>query len=281
MGNCVKIRVNMGNVWDRATEFLSDHLSAILPIALVAMVLPTAVSSSIAPLGKLGGMPAMLVSLASLVFSIITLWAQLAIVALVLDRAGGRGLAMQVARKRLLPLIGILAVLLIAFFILMLPLPILLATSGFDIQAAMTHSRVEIPPTVAGYVAVYLLVLVPVMIFVSARLVLLTPVVVYEPLGLGAIRRSFVLTQGLVWKIIGMLILYGIVAGVAILATRTVFGSVLRLVLGGDGLVTTASVLTALIGAVVQTVFVVLAAAFTAKLYLAVRDARGAIVESI
>ncbi len=83
------------------------------------------------------------------------------------------------------------------------------------------------------------------------------------------------------WKIIGMLILYGIVAGVAILATRTVFGSVLRLVLGGDGLVTTASVLTALIGAVVQTVFVVLAAAFTAKLYLAVRDARGAIVESI
>ncbi|MEG3123695.1 hypothetical protein [Sphingomonas sp. GB1N7] len=278
----MKIRVNMGNVWDRATEFLSDQISAILPIAVLAMVLPSTVSAIIAPLGAAGGLAALPINLLSLALTLVTVWAQLAIVALALDRIAGRGMAMQVAFRRLLPFIGIMAVLLVAFVIVMLPIPFVLAGYGMDIQAAMASgAQVNIPPAAAGIISIYTIVLVPVLIFVGARLALLTPVVVYERRGLGSIGRSFALTRGLVWKIIGMLILYAIVAGVAILATRTVFGSVLRLALGGEGLITPAGVLTALIVAIVQAVFVLLACAFTAKLYLAVRDARGAIVESV
>ncbi|WP_236697534.1 hypothetical protein [Sphingomonas sp. Leaf357] len=278
----MKISVNMGNVWDRATEFLGDHLAAILPIAVLAIVVPSTVSAIIAPLGAAGGLAALPVNLISLALTLVTVWAQLAIVALALDRIVGRGAAMQVALRRLLPFLGVLLVLLVAFVIVMLPIPFVLAGYGMDMQAAMANgAQVNIPPAAAGIISIYTIVLVPVLIFVGARLALLTPVVVCERRGLGSIGRSFALSRGLVWKIIGMLILYGIVAGVAILATRTVFGSVLRLALGGEGLITPAGVLTALIVAIVQTVFVLLACAFTAKLYLAVADARGTIVEPV
>jgi hypothetical protein len=159
-------------------------------------------------------------------------------------------------------------------------MPIALLAAGFDIQAAMTNAQPAVPVSAGWFVTLYMLVLAPLLLFVTARLLLLTPVVVFERRGLGAIRRSFALSRGLTWKIIGVMILYFIVAGVAMLASGTVFGSVFRIAFGGEGLITTATVLTALVGAIVQTIFVLLAAAFTAKLYLAVRDAREAIVES-
>lgn len=274
MGKFVKISISMGNVWDRTTEFLGDHLSAIVPIALLAIVLPSALSTLIEPVTKTGGAAAVMVNLVALILGIAGIWGQLFVVALALQPGAGRGAAMQVAGARLLPLIGIIFILMLALFALMLPVPIALIVTGFDMRAAMLTAQPAVSPAAGWFITVYLIVLIPLMIFVTARLLLLTSVIVAERRGLGAIRRSFALTRGLVWKIIGMTILYGIVVLVAMMAARTVFGSVLRIVLGGEGLVTPATVLTALVLAIVQAIFVVLASAFCAKLYLAARDAR-------
>lgn len=277
--------VTMGNVWDRATEFLSDTSSAVVRIALLGIFLPTAVSAIITPLGAqsagAGTVATVAVPLISLVLNLVALWGQLAIAALAIDPSAGRQAAIERATQRILPMIGVSLLLLLGFTLLVLPIPIVLAAAGYDLVAAMSGVQVEVPMGAASVVALYVLVLIPVLLFIAARMALLTPVIVAERLGIGAIRRSFDLTRGLVWKIIGVMLLYGIVVGVASLAANTVFGSILQLIAGGEGAISVATVVTALIVSAVQTGFVVLAAAFVAKLYLMVRDTRGTIVTPV
>jgi hypothetical protein len=270
--------VNMGNVWDRTTAFLGEHLSAILPVVVLAIFLPSAIQASIAPLALHSDTARLSVNGASLLFSLISLWGQLAIVAWAIDPAGGGAVASRVASRRLLPMIAVALLLLIGALLLIAPIPVVLGLSGYDLQAAMNGQQGEVPPNAAGFVVLYALVLLPVFLLLGSRLALVTPLVVAERRGAGVFARSFALTRGIAWKIIGVLVLLLIVAFVSVLAARTVFGSILQLIAGGDGDVTVATVLTAIIVSTVSTGFTVLATVFTAKLYLAARAARETIV---
>jgi hypothetical protein len=273
--------ISMGTVWDRATEFLSDNIGALLPLALLAIFLPVAISQSLEPLTKTPGAGAMTIQLLSIVLSIISLWGQLAITALALDPIAGRPAATAIASKRLVPVILVSLAILLGLIVLMLPMMIVLGVSGFDFEAAANGGSPSIPPGIGGFLAVYLLVFVGVVLWLGARLALISPVILKEHRWFGALGRSYKLTRPITLKIIGVLILYAIVWGVAFLAAKTVFGFVFGLIAGGEGPVTLGSVLTALCVSVVLTMFSVLASAFVGKLYLAVRDAREAIVESL
>jgi len=133
----------------------------------------------------------------------------------------------------------------------------------------MDVRQINLPPGVGQTVAALFLVELAVVLFVLARLLPLTGVIVAERRGLGAYARAFRLTRGMTWKLLGVILLYAVVAWVSSLAATTVFGSILRLVAPGEGSVTVAGVLTAIAAAAVQAVFTVLAAAFCAKLYVA------------
>lgn len=272
--------VSMGTVWDRATEFLSDNLAAIFPLALCAIFIPSAISQSIAPLGALSTTAALSVQLGSICLSLVSLWGKVAITALALDAAAGRGNAIAAANRRSLSIIGIILVIGVAVIALMLPVAIALAAAGVDFQAGMTGGKPAVPAGVVGFLLLYMLLFCCALIWFSARLALVMPTMIMERRGLGVFARSFKLTRPIQWKILGVLILYFIVSIVSFLAAKLVFGSVLGLIAGGDRPVTVATVLTSILVSVVLTGFSVLATAFTAKLYLAVRDARGAIVES-
>jgi hypothetical protein len=274
------IMVSMGTVWDRATEFLSDNLAAIFPLALCAILIPSAITQSIEPLGALGATEMVSVKLVSICLSLVSLWGKVAIMALALDAAAGRGSAIATANRRSLPIIGVVLVIGAAGIALMLPVAFALAATGFDFQAAMTSGKPAVPPSVAGVLLLYLLLFCCALIWFSARLALVVPTMIMERRGIGVFVRSFKLTRPIQWKILGVLILYFIVSAVSVIAAKLIFGSVLGLIAGGDGLVTVATVLTSIFVSIVATGFSVLATAFTAKLYLAVRDARGAIVES-
>ena len=275
--------VSMGTVWDRATEFLSDNLSAIVPIAFFAIFLPSTLSSSLQPLTAQTSATAMTIQLLSLVLMIVSLWGQLAITALVLDPGSGRQAATALASKRLVPVVGLSLVLLIGISLLVLPVLITLGLAGFDLQAAMkgTGGGGTFTSGTGWFLLLYFLVLLVVMIWLGARLVLITPILLAEERWFGAIARSFRLTRPITLKIIGVAILYVIVWGVSVLAANLVFGSIFRLIGSGDGPITIGSVLTAVVVSAVGTAFSVLASAFIGRLYLAVRDAREAIVDSL
>jgi hypothetical protein len=273
--------VNMGNVWDRATEFLSDNVSAIIPIALFAIFLPISLQANLQPVAQSTPSAAFAINIVSLICSLLSLWGQLAIIALAIDPAGGRPAALPIANKRLLPAVGILLLMFVAMIVLIIPIGVSLGLSGYDFNAAMAGGKQELPAGAAGFVAIYGLFAVLAGIWIFARLALIYPVIVWERRGAGALQRSFVLTRGIVWKVIGVMILFCIVGGVAILAAQFVFGSILRLLMGGEGDISVASVLTSILVGAVSTAVTVLVSAFIAKLYLAVRDRRESIVESI
>jgi len=269
--------VKMGYVWDRTIEFLGDNIAVLLPIVLLAIFVPTSISNSLQGLQPTAAAGVKLgLGILSLGFAILSLWAQLAIAALAIDPAIGAR-ASRIATARLLPAIGVYLLLLIGLLVLSLPLVALAIAGGVDVTmmraaGAMPSFPAGVGFAIAGYGLAYLIAL----LFIGARLTPLTSVVVAERRGVGAIRRAFALSRGLTWKLVGVIILYVVVMLVATLAAQTVFGSVLRLVAGGDGPVTVASVLTAVVVAAVSTAFTVLAAVFCAKLYVAIIRARDA-----
>ena len=267
--------VIMGNVWDRTVEFLSDNLGAVVPLALAGIFIPYSIMMALTPLASVGSAKGV-VSLAVLLLALWILWGNLAIVALTLDPDGARAGATRTATRRFPAALLVWLAIAIVMLVLILPVPVILAAGGADLSGLATTGHLSIKPGVAGggWALLYVIVYLVFALWVAARLLLAHAAIVGEQHGLGAIGRSFSLTRGLAWRAFGVILLYAIVSQVAELAARLVFGTVLGLITDGDGPVTLASVLTSIIVAVVATIFAVLASAFTAKLFVAVRDWR-------
>jgi hypothetical protein len=266
-----QVMLQIGTVWDRTTAFASSMTSAILPIALLLVFLPVSVQTALEPLllkmsigPRLGAMT---------IFWAMELLGTLAIIVLALGATNRAGEAVRAASPRLLPAIGIFVLLGIVAGVLALPMIIGMKGAGIGLtamQAGFTPSLIT--PGLALFVALYGIAYIIVIIWATARLLVIEPVVLAERRGIGAIMRSVRLTRGMTWKLVGVLLLYGIVASIAALAAETVFGSILRLIAPDDGDIGIASVITAIIVAAVSTAFKVLAAIFVGKLYLAAED---------
>jgi hypothetical protein len=267
--------VKMGTVWDRTVEVLNGRTAMIASVAVLGILLPSVIRDGFVTFSTRGtvtfALGGGLLTIAALVAMI---WAQLAIVAIATDPATDAAAARRQAGARLLPALGITALLAVVAVLLVLPPVIALMRSGFDFSAAASGSSVQMTPpsaSAAGFAGLYGLAYMLVALWLGARLVLLNPVILNERLGIGALRRSVQLTKGLTWRIIGVMILFAIVLLVAAGAAQSVTGIIFRLALGADS-ITTATFLAGIAGTVVTTAFTALAAVFTAQLYVAVRE---------
>jgi membrane-anchored glycerophosphoryl diester phosphodiesterase (GDPDase) len=160
--------------------------------------------------------------------------------------------------------------LLLGLLLLVIPPAIILAAFGADLTGFKPGSMPVLPEGAGLWLGLYLLVLIPLVLWLFARLALLMPSVVGDRLALGAFRRSWQLTRGMALKIVGVILLYAVVSTVANLAVTSAFGAIMYLVAGseGEGL-SLASVLTTVVAGAVTTGFTVLGTAFAAKLYVA------------
>lgn len=266
----------MGTVWDRTAEFLTDNIAAILPIALLAFFVPTSIEGNFQAAidGASTGL-VLTLRLVQLAFGILSLWGSMVLAAMALDFAGS-DTAGALAGKRLPATLVVAIVCFTVMALLFAPIPIVLGSSGVDLTAIAEGRDFTMSSGVASFVAIYLFALVVVFVWLGARLILITPVIVRENRWFSALSQSWKLTRGLTWRIIGVMILFALISWVSILAANTVFGSVFALIAGGDRAgVSLAGVLTSIVVAAVQTAFTVLIPVFTAKLYLAVTAAWG------
>ena len=267
--------VNMGNVWDRTTEFLSDHLGAILPVALLAIFVPQSVSTAIKQAGTavnpaVGGV-------ISLVLVLVVIWGQLAITAFALSPDSGRGAAQALATRRFGPAVGAMLIVFAAIAVLSLPIFGVLVANGVDLRtlAQPGGAGVDIPPAASAIIGLYAFVLTIVVIFLAVRLTtLLQAVVLAEGGVVAALRRSFALTHGIGWKTFGVLLLFGVVYTVAYLAITSVFGFLFGLIAPGAGPWGIGAIVVAILAGAVSTIYAVIVSAFTANLYRAAVAAR-------
>jgi len=266
--------VNMGNVWDRTAEFLSDNSRALLPIVLVAMLVPNAVNALVGSAGP--AINATVGQVIALVCALVALWGQLAVIALALDPDGGRPRAISTATRSFGPAVVAMLILLVIVVVLALPVVGVLIANGVDLSAlgAGVSARANLTSAAAVFVPLYSLVLGAVILFVAIRLALLNPVIVAEGGVVPAIRRAWALSRGIVWKMIGVWLLFVIVYFVAAVAITSGIGTVIGLLIDMSSAFSVGRIVVAILSGVVTTMFTLIVAAFSAKLYRAAIAAR-------
>jgi hypothetical protein len=268
--------VNMGNVWDRTTEFLSDNLGAVVPIALLAIFVPQSISGAI----KLAGTAVTPVLGQGIMLALLLpiLWGQLAITALALRPDAGRGAAQSTAMRRFLQYLLAMVILFGVLVLLFLPIVIALVASGIDLTALTSGApgpKPDISPALAGFIGLYGLVWLVVAVFVSVRFSTLLVAVIAAEGGVGgALRRSFALSRGIAWKLLGVVLLFGLVAGVGSIAVTSVFGALFRFLDPSAGPFSIGSIIVAILGGLVTMAYYVVQASFMAKVYLAATTTR-------
>lgn len=264
----------MSTVWDRTAEFLTDNLGAVLPLALLAFFVPASIVGSLANVDASDAPQlALILALIQLAFGILSLWGMLALTAMALDpdtapQAG------NIAGRRLLPTLAIWVAMIVVIVVLAAPVLLVLGIDGADFFGPTRTSGLDVSPVAALGVSLYMLILIALLLWAGARLALVMPAIVAERQAFGSLARSWALTRGLTWRIVGVLLLYTLVSWVATLAAQTVFGSIFRLISGPDEGLSLSRVLTSVMAAAVQTGFTVLLPVFAAKLYLAVTAGR-------
>lgn len=268
----MRAMVEMEQVWDRTAAFLRARRATLVALALPALFVPAVIgglaeAAAAQDVGASGGiwMPVRLVA------GLLMLWAELAILALAAGLDSPR-VALRQAGLRLPVMIGFALLVTALLLLLAMPAVAILVAYGFDFVAAAAGETVTPSVAAAAWIALYALVLIPLLLWVAARLSLLPPVIVQERRGQGAIARTFTLTHGLAAKIIGMFLLYGIVSTVLTAATQYAGGTILALIFGSDDGLGVASVLTLLLTTLVETALAVMLWVFTGKLYLAARE---------
>ena len=251
----------IGTIWDRAVDFVRDHAGELMPVLLVTQFVVPAFNGSLNGIrADASGGTAAALGLLSGVAALVSLWGALYLIAFSAQPNGQEQhrVALSLSKSRFLPMIGVSIVL----------MAILAVASGFDFTSAMNG----VPPQPSefaklGVALLYFFALALFVLWVSARLLPINAVVAHERRGVGAIRRAFELTRGMTLKLIGVLILYAIVAGIAVSAAQFVVGGLFGLLTAGTTGLSPAIIAGAFAVAAVSAALALYQSAFVGKLY--------------
>lgn len=254
--------LSIGRAWDEAKSALQENRKLIVPVALGLVLLPAMIMSMIEPQVPAGQQPPpgpwMLVALAMIIVMII---GEIAIVLLVSGWRGSVGQSIGQAARRTPTLI--LAAL--AFLVpIILLFSIILAASAIGSIESGQFDWTSLSGT--GWLLLLLGMLV--LLYVSVRLLPLLAVVACESIGpIAALKRSFSLTAGHFWRLLGFLLLLMIAFLVVALTIGAVVGGLVTLAFGQPEPWSIPLVLIALAGGLVQAGFVMVYTAMLARIY--------------
>lgn len=252
-------KLSIGDAWAQSAAFLRAEARLVAPIALALLAVPGALLIMIAPpAGKAGPMsvadqppPGPWLIGALLLFSVM-LVGQLAISRLALGWNQSVGDALKLSARRLLVLLGANMLLVAIVFI-----PLLIVITGFALGGK------------AGEALGWLVVAIPLLIvFIRASLSL--PIAANEREGaVATLRRSFAITHGSSWRLLGFAAVFAIGAIVLAGAVSAVTGTLVVAVLGKPEPWSAALALMALISGVAQSAILAVWTVMLSHIYLA------------
>lgn len=259
--------LSISRAWNETTAFVQREAGLVLPIAFLLVSLPGAAlqyamptPDPAAPFDLEAWMrevrPALLfapfVAMLSLIGTIALSYLAIRPGRTVAD-------ALMVGLRRFIFLF--LAWLLLALAAMVAAVPIFLVAGGVGAYGSMQAA--------GGLLLVLLLAYMLALLAASIRLILTTPVCAAENDGpVAMIMRSWALTAGHFWKLLGFVILFWLAALVAIFAVSVVFGIVIALAAGPPVPGSTAAFVVLLLTAVLQAVVTCLFATMAARIYV-------------
>ena len=252
-------QLSISEAWNETAAFARREAQLLFPVAFLLMALPGAVMQLYTPQPVPGEMPEPGLWLAFVpVVIALSLIGTLAITHLALKPGSSVGEALQLGARRFLFLFGAALLVGIAAALLLLPLAVIAAILGGATAGAPTPAAVGL----------LLLLFLPVLAFFWVRLVLMTPVAAAEAGGsIAIIQRSWALTSGHFWPLLGFLILFLIVLLVLSIAVGAIGGLLIFAVAGPPEPGSLAMLILLLLSALVNAVVGALFAVVLARIY--------------
>lgn len=224
--------LSVTKAWNESVAFVKAEARLLFPLAFMLVALPAAVTRALVPVVPPGETPPAGPWIAAAVLAMVAaLVGNLAISCLAIRPGVSVGEALAQAARRS-PLLVAAALLIVCAFLalaFMLSFVVALVVVGASAGSAATPGSAEL-----GRAAVILaVVLIPVLVFFSARLLLMAPVAAAERGGpFAIISRSWRLTQGNSVKLVGLILMLFLLALVLQVAVESVLGTLFILLAG-------------------------------------------------
>ncbi|MDB5693320.1 MAG: putative rane protein [Alphaproteobacteria bacterium] len=264
------MKLSITTAWNETSVFVKQEAGPLFLIAFGLMSLPSLILQAVAPrllLGTAAMTPGtvpdparMLAALPMLLLLaipviLLSIWGHLTLNMLALRRETVIGNAFGHAARRILPLIGAWLIWFVGAIILIVPL------AAFAVSGIKSGHP--------GLPVLLLFILWLLLIFVSIRLILMTPVAAAESIGpVGILRRSWDLTSGHFWKLLGFLALIVLVFIVFAVVVGAVGGILLALVAGAPTPGSLSSFGLQLITGILQAIFLTYFVVMVARIYV-------------
>lgn len=256
-------KLSITTAWNETADYLKAHFGTLFTIAVALITLPNVALQAFGPGAAAPGAapePGLWLLLVPVVL-VLGITGSLAISTLALGRASTVGEAIGHGFRRVLPMLGATLILVVALTLLLIPA--VLAT-GLEARDLLTPT-----PATAGKVALLMLLILALLLFFGVRLLLMTPVGAAEPAGpIAIIARSWALTRGHFWKLLGFLLLMAVAALVVVLVATMTVGLIVAALLGAPAPGTAAGLVMLLVGGLLNAVFLVVMTTMVARLYL-------------
>ena len=251
------MRLSLSKAWEESRRTFARDGGLVIAVALGLLVLPQIVAGLIAPaeteLTVWGRAAALLAGLVGVI-------GQLAIVRLALGPSTSVGQAIRHGARRSPAVIGAFFLLLFGLALLLIPLFALLMAIGV-VQVPAAGQQPD-----AAFATVVLLLLI-FCIVLAVRFMLAVPVASAETVGpVGIIKRSWRLSSGRFWPLFGLELLL-LVAALSLLGAAQFVGGSLAQLIGDVRPFSLSALLFAMIMAVAQAAFTVLASVMLARVY--------------
>jgi hypothetical protein len=253
-------KLSISRAWDETKAIVARDGSLLTSVALALIAFPTAVTTIIAPAGMTRANAAW-VDILVVIASLIALAGQLALIRLALGPSVTVGGAIAHGIRRM-P-VYFLAVLLVCIVLVLaaIPLAFVLTAIGVSLDSP--------PKGFSGPLAAAALLYLAVLLFVAVRVIMAAPAASAEAIGpIRVIRRSWSLTSGHWWRLLGFLLLFFIGAIVTLMAIQSVLAVVLRVSLGPIGPMSASALVVALVQGVVNAAISTLFAIMLARIYV-------------
>lgn len=213
--------LSITDAWNETVAFMGREGRLVLPVGFMLIALPGAILQAATPAAQPNELPEPGLWLALVPFAVVaTMIGNLAISVLALRPGASVAEAIQQGARRFLPVLG--AALLIGLGSMLAMAPVL-------VVAALAAAAVGVP----ALAAIPVLLVIPLLIFLWTRLLLANPIGAVESGGpVTILKRSWALTAGRFWQLLGFLILLLLVALVASGAVAAVGGTLITLSFG-------------------------------------------------
>jgi hypothetical protein len=257
LGVKVDRKLSISRAWDEAKPILSRDGGLLATVAAALIVLPTALIGAVVPesSASLGH------SLLELAAGLVVIVGQLALIRLALQPPTSVGAAIGHGARRFPSMFGAMVLLVLAMLVLIVPLVLLSMVLGVDLP-----SPGDVP---TGSALLLVLLAVLLILAVSIRFTMATPVATAEQAGpLAILRRSWALTSGHFFRLLGFVLLLGICLFALALAAGALGAIIGRLVSPDLEPMSVGALILGLFSGLAQAAFTILSSVMLARIYV-------------